>query len=148
MRREAMKKMLSLIFAASVAILMSSVSIAAPQYTITPLDSGASPDVYVKGINNNGQMVGYTVDVNGVSHATLWDNTGPHELPYLSDTHSSEAYRINDAGQIAGKAAVSASASHAAYWDVDGAVDVGAFGTAGSFAQDISESGQVGGASW
>jgi len=141
--------MLAAAFAACVSSLSGSVAVAAPQYTIAPLDSGGSPDVYVKGINNHGQIVGYTVDGGGASHATLWDSTGPHELPYLSDNHSSEAYRINDAGQIAGKAAVTATGtSDAAYWDSAGVIDCGSLGTSGSFAQDISESGQVVGSSW
>ena len=141
-------KSLSLPIAALLVACICSLSPAAPQYSIAPLDSGGSPDVYVKGINIHGQIVGYTVDASDVSHATLWDSTGPHELPYLSDTHSSEAYRINDSGQIVGKAAISAGISNPAYWDSTGVTDCGSLGTNGGFANDINEAGQVVGSSW
>ena len=131
--------------AACLSLALSTTALA-QQYQIMPLDmpQGAA-DVYVRGINNNGQIVGYTKDADGNSHATMWDNpTSFHELVYLSSTNQySEAYRINDAGQIVGLALTVGIFGRAAYWDAGGVTDIGALGGSSSFANDINEAGVV-----
>jgi probable HAF family extracellular repeat protein len=125
-------------------------SYAADRYLIRPLATVADQvDVFAKGINNLGQVVGYTVDQSGQSHATLWEGESATALPALSSQNPySEAYRINDAGQIAGKATTDAGHSHAAYWDDAGIVDIGTLpGGTSSFAMDINASGVVAGSS-
>jgi probable HAF family extracellular repeat protein len=133
---------------AATSVAMGSSVFAAPQYVISPLDSSASSDIYVSGINNHGVAVGYIVDGAGVSHAMKWDDTGRHELPYLSSTQASQAYRINDAGQIVGKSAFTASSYHGVMWDGSGANDVGAVGAGGSFANAINDDGVVVGSTY
>jgi probable HAF family extracellular repeat protein len=134
---------------AAICIAASSVD-AAELYSIRPLES--APDqvnVFAKGINNLGQVVGYTVDRAGNSRATLWTNEGAQPLPPLSlQTPYGEAYRINDAGQIAGKAATEEGPSHAVYWDREGIIDIGTLpGGTSSFAMDINATGVVAGSS-
>jgi probable HAF family extracellular repeat protein len=125
----------------------------AQQYKITPLDSPAgATDVYATGINNAGQMVGYTVDANGKSHAALWAPGGAHtplqELTNASG-QSSQAYRINNAGQIVGKSRFDATFDHAVIWNAGVIQDIGVLPGAngGSFAQDINDQGVVAGSS-
>jgi probable HAF family extracellular repeat protein len=123
---------------------------AAPLYSIRPLEVPAGHhDVFARGINNHGQIVGFTVDVEGYSHAVRWDENGVHPLPTLSATLPvAEAYRINDAGQIAGKATLDDGSIHAAFWDSTGITDIGTLpGGRLSFAQALNEDGVVVGSS-
>ena len=133
------------------AILLTATSTdAAELYSIRPLELVAEQvNVFAKGINNLGQVVGYTVDRFGNSQAMLWDEEGAHPLPTLSSQRPfAEAYRINDSGQIAGKATVDGGQSHAAYWDRTGIVDLGTLPSgANSFAMDINQAGVVAGSS-
>lgn len=125
----------------------------AQQYKVTPLQSPAgSTDVFATGINNAGQMVGYTVDSNGRSHAALWDASGNHTpLPELVNANGqrSEAYRINNNGQIVGKSRFDATFDHAVIWNANQIQDIGVLpgATGGSFAQDINDQGVVAGSS-
>src|SRR3712207_8307214 len=71
----------------------------AQQYKITPLQSPAgTTDVYATGINNAGQMVGYTVDAAGKSHAALWDALGNHtpdrKSTRLNSSHANISYAV------------------------------------------------------
>ena len=133
-----------------VAILATSTVAFAQQYTITPLDHlGGATESRAMGINNLGQIVGFTVDAGGNSHAATWQSNGNGQLlPVLSQTNPiSEAYRINNAGQIVGKARTDSNASHAAYWSGGTVTDIGVIGGATSFANDINEAGVVAGSS-
>jgi probable HAF family extracellular repeat protein len=119
-------------------------------YAIRPLEAFSDHvNVFVKGINNAGQMVGYSVDRAGNSHAVLWDSQGAHLLPALSSQRPfAEAYRINESGQIVGKATTDEGRSHAVYWDQAQITDIGTLpGGANSFAMDINASGVVAGSS-
>jgi len=151
------KAMRGLAWAAAISIgsigSIGSVASAAVQYNITPLASPAgTTDVYVTGVNNAGQMVGHTVDANGISHAALWAPNGAHApLQELTNAagQSSEAYRINNAGQIVGKSKFDANFVHAVVWNAGVIQDIGILpgATGGSFAQDINDQGVVAGSS-
>lgn len=130
----------------AVPLLSATAALAVPNYVISALPSPDTTDVYVKGINNAGQIVGYTYDLDGVSHAALWDNTGIHYLNPLDSSHnSSAAYRINNNGEIVGKSQYDDNYNHATYWSPAGVpTDIGTPGGAGgSFANDINDNGVV-----
>ncbi len=135
----------SFVLAAAAVACVSSAAVAASQYTITALDSSGASDVYVKGINNAGQAVGWTVDDNG-SHAALWDSTGVHYLDGVNSAFTnSKAYRINNNGEIVGLSQFDSNYNHATYWSPTRTpTDIGTLaGTGGSFAQDINDNGIV-----
>jgi probable HAF family extracellular repeat protein len=137
-------------FVALVVTVATSTLTFAQQYTITPLDHlGGHSESRAMGINNLGQIVGFTVDANGNSQAATWQSSGSgNHLSVLSQTNPiSEAYRINNAGQIVGKARTDGNATHAAYWAGGGVTDIGVIGGVTSFANDINEAGVVAGSS-
>jgi probable HAF family extracellular repeat protein len=135
---------LSHLFAGFVVACAATIASAQP-YTIQALPAvNGAPESRAYGINDSGQIVGYTVDAGGVSHAVIWDNGVGSELPYISNDHrESEAYRINNSGQIAGKARDAGGLMHAAYWDSSGVTDIGTLGGLTSFAMDINQAGVV-----
>ena len=136
---------------AAVTALATTSASAATMYNIRVLDAAPNQvDVYASGVNNAGQVVGYTVDANDVSTATLWNADGTRTpLPVLAAANPhAEAYRINNNGQIVGLARNNANVSQAAYWDANGVIGIGALnGTGNSFAQDINDNGVVAGSS-
>jgi probable HAF family extracellular repeat protein len=77
-------------------------------------DLGTLPDGHgtrAVGINNKGQVVGYTaVGPSAEAHAVLWDNGIPTDIGLGS------ALGINDAGQVVGGGS-SASFAHGFIWD-------------------------------
>jgi probable HAF family extracellular repeat protein len=98
------------------------------------------------GINNLGQIVGYSSVNGGMSHAFLYSpTTGMVDLTPTSDT--GYAKDINDAGQVTGyKTAV--GGYHAFRWQNGQFIDLGVLpGFAHSFGWAINDSGQVSGSS-
>jgi len=116
---------------------------------------GADGNSEAHGINNNGQIVGYSDANSGtpgspVSHACLWSDGNPTDLD-TNPSGDSIALSINDAGQIAGGYTVNGFL-HACIWSpVRGNTGItwvlqdldpnGEFGY--SFALSINNSGQV-----
>src|SRR5216684_3875968 len=61
------------------------------------------PDGQAQGINERGQVVGYSGDCIRAHHAMLWENGTAFALPGLGIARSNIAYGINDRGQIVGQ---------------------------------------------
>ena len=115
---------------------------------LAPITGGQ--DYYVQGINNQGQIVGYGIDLGGFSRAVLWDGLGAHELADLSDVNAnSEAYRLNNSGQIVGLSWDDDGNARAVLWNgITDPINLGTLsGTGISFAQDINDAGVVVGSS-
>lgn len=71
------------------------------QYTVIDLGTLGGIESKAYGINNLGQIVGYSSDINNNYRGFLWDGT-MHDMGSLTGAAHRIAYAINDAGQIAG----------------------------------------------
>jgi probable HAF family extracellular repeat protein len=121
----------------------------AVEYYITDIGTlGAHPQSTAYGINDYGQVVGYSGTVQGPEEgrrAFLWDSTaGMQDLGTLGGNHS-EAYGINNAGQVVGRTTLPTGE-----WDVRGflweggsMIDLGTFEGDWTEARGINNSGQV-----
>lgn len=103
------------------------------------------------GINNSGQVVGWSTTSSGFGGGTtafIWDSVnGMQNLGYLTGgTRDSFAYGINDAGKVVGGSRTGTSGGHAFVWDaVNGMVDIGLLPGGGDSSQaySINNSGLV-----
>jgi probable HAF family extracellular repeat protein len=111
-------------------------------YTITDL----GPDTFATGVNNLGQVAGYTSDASfSPLHAFLWDNGTFTDLGTVGGA-TSQALGINDTGQVVGLSEISPQnhVYHAFLWDsTNGMQDLGTFGGFSSAATAINNSGQM-----
>lgn len=99
-----------------------------------------------RGVNDAGQVVGYSLKSSGYNHAFLWQNGTMIDLGTLSGGEVSMAFAINNAGQVVGQSDTGAYKWHAFRWS-GGMADLGALGGGHSFGYGINESGQAVGAS-
>ncbi len=107
------------------------------------------PGAVVRGLNNRGQVVGYTQDGPTGTRAFLWQAGKMTDLGTLGG-RISEAVAINDRGQVVGwsesrrtAAPGVAARSHAFIWEAGRMTDLGTLGGPLSFATAINERGDV-----
>jgi probable HAF family extracellular repeat protein len=82
---------------------LTTAATAAPLYSVTDLGTLGGTSSAAYGINNNGQIVGYTyMSGDAAYHATLWNGGTMTDLGTLGGINSA-AYGINDSGQIVGQ---------------------------------------------
>jgi probable HAF family extracellular repeat protein len=123
------------------------VATAATTYTIT--DLGTFPggnSSYAYGINDSGQVVGYSATADGSGHAFLWQDGTMTDLGTLPGDSVSNAYGINDAGQVIGVSATVSGEPHAVavLWQNGTMTDLGALLGAPFIAVNgINDAGQV-----
>jgi probable HAF family extracellular repeat protein len=115
-------------------------------------DLGALPgggNSYAQGINDSGQIVGWSVG-SVETRAFLWTSSGGMQDLGTLGGPSASAYGINDSGQIVGNAALADGVSqHAFLWTSAGGMkDLGTLGGNSSYAQSISNTGEVTGFSY
>jgi len=103
---------------------------------------------HASGINDAGQVVGYSYMGAGAQHAFITgpNGVGMRDLGTLSDTTNSIARGINDAGQVVGSSYVTAEGTHHAFITGPngmGMRDLGTLGGNYSQAYGINGTGQV-----
>ena len=97
------------------------------------------------GINDAGQIIGWSHTSGGESHAVLWENgeSAPKDLGTLGGSKSF-AYAINETGQIVGGSDITDdSVYHAVRWQNEGMLDLGTLGGSESEAFGINDAGQI-----
>ena len=116
---------------------------------LTDLGTLGGSDSLANGINDAGQIIGWSHTSGGESHAVLWENgeSAPKDLGILGGNNST-AYEINGAGQIVGGSDITGDLLyHAVRWQNGVMQDLGTLGGSESEAFGINEAGQIVGVS-
>jgi probable HAF family extracellular repeat protein len=91
---------------------------AAGQYSITDLGTLPGGDLSLAyGINNRGQVVGFSYTASGLPRAFLWEDGEMTDLGTLPGGADSSAWGINNRGQVVGASATASGAAHAFLWE-------------------------------
>jgi probable HAF family extracellular repeat protein len=104
----------------------------------------------VQSINDAGQVVGYSVFVDGHEPATEWSGGSVIDLGGLPGSTNSYAYSINGAGQVVGTSAgvggTQYSGDHATEWSGGSIIELGGLpGSTINIAFSINAAGQAAG---
>lgn len=108
----------------------------------TPLGNTSEIISKAYGINDSGQIVGFSGSNSSASLATLWNNGTTTYLGPVENTYSN-AYAINNIGQAVGISSTGGTASHATLWDDGTTTDLGTLGGSSSYAYAINDAGKV-----
>ncbi|NOG53054.1 MAG: DUF3466 family protein [Planctomycetes bacterium] len=114
----------------------------AQNYNVIHLGTVGGNDSESRGLNENGQVVGWSDDVNGTDHAFYWDGTLMTDLGTLGGRESN-ARDINNQGVICGRADIDYWFQHATRWVGGSIEDLGTLGGQESSAYNINEAGQI-----
>ena len=111
---------------------------------ITDLGILGGSSSWATGINDAGQVVGYSTTASFDYHAFVWTASGGmRDLGTLGGAWS-EATSINDAGHVTGYSYTASVDYHAFMWTPGGSMrDLGTLGGADSLATGINDAGQV-----
>ena len=118
---------------------------AVPTITMTDLMTDHRGFGQALGVNERGQIVGFTYTEGAGYHAVLWDGATSTELPFGVPATGAFAYAVYDAGQIVGFLS-SYLPLRAVLWDDGTVLELGTLGLA-SDARAINDRGQVAGGS-
>ncbi|HTY87249.1 MAG TPA: PEP-CTERM sorting domain-containing protein [Candidatus Acidoferrum sp.] len=130
--------------AASVLLVaVAPAAFAQTQYSVTSLGSLGGASAFGWGINNNGQVTGWSATGGSGAHAFLYSGGAMTDLGTLGGADS-YAGGMNNNGQVVGASEYNGSINRHAFLYSGGTMtDLGTFGGAVSFANAINDSGQV-----
>jgi probable HAF family extracellular repeat protein len=115
-------------------------------YTVTDLANLGGGSAVAYGLDQAGQVVGYSTTPAAHGDAALWENGTVVDLGVLGRAEGGVATAINDAGQVVGW-----SGNHAFLWQDGVMIDLGTLPNAGEFsftiARSINNAGQIVGTS-
>ena len=121
-------------------------SAASPIYSLTEIgDFGG--DTFAWGINNSGQVSGYSYDTSVGQNRAFLFSVGVTTNLGTSGGTSSTAYGLNDAGQVAGSIVDGPQQYRTTIWSNGATLNLGTLGGPWGAALDINNFGQVTGAS-
>lgn len=125
---------------------LSCAASAAPTYTITPAGTlgGSNTDdgFIISGLNNSGQIAGYSYTSNGVTHAYVSSGGKITDLNPQGAT-TSRANGINDAGTVVGEVTDHNGNDRATVFKNGTVTDLGTLGGTSSYAYGINNAGTV-----
>lgn len=113
-------------------------------YSIVNLGTLGGIESEARAINNNGQVVGHSLDANNQRRAFLYANNQMQSLGTLGG-NSSQAEDINDSGLVVGTAKNSAGKDRAFLYNGSTMQDLGTFGGSSAGAAGINNSNQIAG---
>ncbi len=131
---------------AGLLLFSTSFSAAASVYSITELGTLGGQSSYGYGVNNSGQVVGYSYNQNGENRAFLFENGEMKDLGTLGGNRS-RANGINNHGEIVGSAETSNGETHAYRYKNNTMTDLGVLSGTTSSANAINDNGTVVGTS-
>ena len=113
------------------------------EYDVIDLGTLGGTNVAATGINDAGQVVGWSQISTGHTQAFVWANRTLTGLGFLPGGTSSVANAINNHGEIAGTADVSGTNYHAFLYRTNTLVDMGTWGGPHSQALGINDQSDV-----
>ena len=118
-----------------------------PRYALVDLGTLGGAESEALGLNDAGQVVGWSLTADGNTHAFLHDGTSLQDLGTLGGPDS-EAHDINNRGQIVGWANIAGGESHAFLYENGAMRDLAPGSKEGSWLDAINNAGMaVGGSS-
>ena len=121
-------------------------SAASPIYSLTEIGNFGG-DTFAWGINNSGQVSGYSYDTSVGQNRAFLFGVGVTTNLGTSGGTSSTAYGLNDAGQVAGSIVDGPQQYRTTIWSNGATLNLGTLGGPWGAALDINNFGQVTGAS-
>jgi probable HAF family extracellular repeat protein len=97
---------------------------------------------FASGINNKGQVVGTSYDVNGNAQPFIWENGRMTSIGSLGGLNG-QAYDINNSGQVVGWSEDSIGRPSAFLWQSGTISNIGFSGGTESYARSINDQGNI-----
>jgi probable HAF family extracellular repeat protein len=128
----------------SVTSSVAKLTLMLPAYYATDLGTFGGSDSYARGINNSGQVVGYSITAGNAEHAFLYSGGTMNDLGTLGGSYSF-ADGVNNSGQVVGNSNVAGNPGNAFLYSSGTMTDLGTLGGSYSEAFGINNNGQIAG---